>query len=86
MQLKQNTMASNLQYFLVLVMVTLATSLNPTHAVVTPDYYEKVCPQALPTIKAVVEQAIARETRNGASLLRLHYLDCFVNVSYRCSS
>ncbi|KAI3761561.1 hypothetical protein L1987_51981 [Smallanthus sonchifolius] len=44
-----------------------------------PSYYDRVCPQALPTIKRVVEDALAQERRMGASLLRLHFHDCFVN-------
>ncbi|RDX74697.1 Cationic peroxidase 1 [Mucuna pruriens] len=72
-------MDSHLQSYLVLVMVTLATFMIPTFAQLTPDYYDKVCPEALPTIKSVVKQAIIREKRIGASLLRLHFHDCFVN-------
>ncbi|KAI3761562.1 hypothetical protein L1987_51982 [Smallanthus sonchifolius] len=45
-----------------------------------PSYYDRVCPQALPTIKRVVEDALAQERRMGASLLRLHFHDCFVNL------
>ncbi|XP_072975645.1 peroxidase RIP1-like [Typha angustifolia] len=45
----------------------------------TPCFYDKVCPKALATIKKVVEEAIAQEPRMGASLLRLHFHDCFVN-------
>ncbi|KAI3799814.1 hypothetical protein L1987_35118 [Smallanthus sonchifolius] len=44
-----------------------------------PGYYDRVCPEALPTIKRVVEYAVAQERRMGASLLRLHFHDCFVN-------
>ncbi|KAK6778287.1 hypothetical protein RDI58_025005 [Solanum bulbocastanum] len=43
------------------------------------DFYDDICPQALPTIKRVVEDAIRQERRMGASLLRLHFHDCFVN-------
>lgn len=46
-----------------------------------PDFYDEVCPEALSTIKLIVEQAIALEPRMGASLVRLHFHDCFVNVS-----
>ncbi|MCL7033747.1 hypothetical protein MKW94_018543 [Papaver nudicaule] len=42
-------------------------------------FYHRVCPQALPTIKRVVTDAVNREHRMGASLLRLHFHDCFVN-------
>ncbi|KAJ8624551.1 hypothetical protein MRB53_033083 [Persea americana] len=50
-----------------------------TTAQLSSDFYDQVCPQALPTIKMVVEQAISLEPRMGASLLRLHFHDCFVN-------
>ncbi|XP_009770760.2 peroxidase RIP1-like [Nicotiana sylvestris] len=43
------------------------------------DFYDDVCPEALPTIKRVVEDAVRQERRMGASLLRLHFHDCFVN-------
>lgn len=72
-------MASHLQHFLVLAMLILLTI--PSHAQqLSPDFY-MLCPQALPVIKSVVQRAIFRERRMGASLLRLHFHDCFVNVS-----
>ncbi|KAK7321412.1 hypothetical protein VNO77_32034 [Canavalia gladiata] len=69
-------MASHLQSLFVLIMVTL---LIPTNANLSPHFYDKVCPQALPVIKSVLQRAIIRERRIGASLLRLHFHDCFVN-------
>ncbi|KAH0466240.1 hypothetical protein IEQ34_006343 [Dendrobium chrysotoxum] len=45
----------------------------------SPDFYSDICPQALPTIRLVVYAAIVKEPRMGASLLRLHFHDCFVN-------
>ncbi|XP_057953305.1 peroxidase RIP1-like [Malania oleifera] len=51
----------------------------PACAQLTPDFYEESCPSALPTVKMVVERAIQNEPRMGASLLRLHFHDCFVN-------
>ncbi|CAL0307701.1 unnamed protein product [Lupinus luteus] len=73
--------ASHFQYFLFLVLVTLATLIviPTTYAKLSPNYYNKVCPQALTTIRSVVKKAIIRENRIGASLLRLHFHDCFVN-------
>jgi len=44
-----------------------------------PHFYDKVCPKALPTIKSIIEDAIKQEARMGASLVRLHFHDCFVN-------
>ncbi|KAL0910787.1 hypothetical protein M5K25_018875 [Dendrobium thyrsiflorum] len=64
--------------FIVVFTVILA-SFAPLMAQLNPHYYDKLCPQALATIKTVVERAVAREPRMGASLLRLHFHDCFVN-------
>ncbi|KAF3779563.1 hypothetical protein EJ110_NYTH41183 [Nymphaea thermarum] len=45
----------------------------------SPFFYFRTCPQALPAIRAAVFAAVAQEPRMGASLLRLHFHDCFVN-------
>ena len=44
-------------------------------------YYDSSCPKALSTIQSAVKAAVAKERRMGASLLRLHFHDCFVNAS-----
>ncbi|KAF9670952.1 hypothetical protein SADUNF_Sadunf13G0122600 [Salix dunnii] len=62
-----------------LYFATLVAILIPINAQLTPDFYDKVCPQALPIIRQITKQAILREPRMGASLLRLHFHDCFVN-------
>lgn len=49
-------------------------SLSPTH-------YSTTCPNVLSIVNEAVIEAINKETRIGASLLRLHFHDCFVNVS-----
>ncbi|XP_008776455.1 peroxidase 70-like [Phoenix dactylifera] len=64
--------------FSMLVLLIAALALA-SRAQLCPDFYDHVCPEALPAIKAVVERAVAREPRMGASLLRLHFHDCFVN-------
>ncbi|KAG6631093.1 hypothetical protein CIPAW_13G066400 [Carya illinoinensis] len=52
----------------------------PTSADLSPEsFYTAKCPRALSTIKSVVKKAINREPRMGASLLCLHFHDCFVN-------
>lgn len=43
------------------------------------DFYDKSCPCVLSIVNSVVKQAIAKEKRIGASLLRVHFHDCFVN-------
>ncbi|XXG49657.1 hypothetical protein AAC387_Pa02g3774 [Persea americana] len=44
----------------------------------SPNYYDHSCPKALEIVQSVVAKAVARETRMAASLLRLHFHDCFV--------
>ncbi|KAK4387496.1 Peroxidase 9 [Sesamum angolense] len=48
------------------------------YAGLTPDFYRFSCPQANEIIMSVLENAIAKDPRMAASLLRLHFHDCFV--------
>nr|AFK38468.1 unknown [Lotus japonicus] len=43
-----------------------------------PQFYDYSCPQAKEIVKSIVANAVARETRTAASILRLHFHDCFV--------
>ncbi|KAJ3708433.1 hypothetical protein LUZ61_012138 [Rhynchospora tenuis] len=43
-----------------------------------PQFYDKSCPKAKEIVQSIVAQAVAREARMAASLLRLHFHDCFV--------
>ncbi|XP_010531058.1 PREDICTED: peroxidase 49 [Tarenaya hassleriana] len=43
-----------------------------------PDFYDNSCPKAQEIVRSVVAKAVARETRMAVSLMRLHFLDCFV--------
>ncbi|KAH7865317.1 hypothetical protein Vadar_005044 [Vaccinium darrowii] len=61
----------------VLALVVFALS---TSAQLSPNFYDETCPSALATIKAVVDAELMREQRMGASLLRLHFHDCFVQT------
>lgn len=45
-----------------------------------PDLYQFSCPQANDIIWSFLEEAIAKDPRMAASLLRLHFHDCFVQV------
>ncbi|KAL2468315.1 Peroxidase 9 [Forsythia ovata] len=44
----------------------------------TPEFYDYSCPQANEIIMSVLERTIAEDPRMAASLLRLHFHDCFV--------
>lgn len=46
-----------------------------------PQFYDHSCPRAQQIVKSVVAKAVAKEARMAASLLRLEFHDCFVQVS-----
>nr|CAB3485987.1 unnamed protein product [Digitaria exilis] len=46
-------------------------------AQLSTDFYDETCPNALDIIKSAVRAAVSKESRMGASLLRLHFHDCF---------
>ncbi|PWA35009.1 hypothetical protein CTI12_AA613540 [Artemisia annua] len=43
------------------------------------DFYSRTCPNVFEAVGSVVRSAVSREKRMGASLLRLHFHDYFVN-------
>ena len=45
-----------------------------------PQFYDHSCPRAQEIVKSIVAKAFAKEARIAASLLRLHFHDCFVKV------
>ncbi|KAF8042083.1 hypothetical protein BT93_A0629 [Corymbia citriodora subsp. variegata] len=61
--------------FLLLLCFLLGTA----SAQLSSTFYSTSCPKALSTIKSGVSSAVSKEARMGASLLRLHFHDCFVN-------
>jgi peroxidase len=73
-------MASPITFLSTNLLLLLASFGQLAKAQLDPYFYDNVCPQALPAIKSIVEDAIKQEARMGASLLRLHFHDCFVNV------
>ncbi|GMP51442.1 hypothetical protein CsSME_00017666 [Camellia sinensis var. sinensis] len=58
-------------FSLFLVIVGMAS------AQLSSTYYSSTCPNVLTTIKTAVNSAVSSEARMGASLLRLHFHDCF---------
>ncbi|THF95766.1 hypothetical protein TEA_023916 [Camellia sinensis var. sinensis] len=46
-------------------------------AQLSSTYYSSTCSNVLTTIKTAVNSAVSSEARMGASLLRLHFHDCF---------
>ncbi|TKW36499.1 hypothetical protein SEVIR_2G444200v4 [Setaria viridis] len=68
-------MASASSCLSLLLVVAPASSAS---AQLSSTFYDTSCPRALATIRSAVNAAVAQEARMGASLLRLHFHDCFV--------
>ncbi|KAJ4710293.1 Peroxidase [Melia azedarach] len=47
-------------------------------AQLSSTFYDTACPDALNTIRTGIRTAVSRERRMAASLIRLHFHDCFV--------
>ncbi|CAA2994038.1 lignin-forming anionic peroxidase-like [Olea europaea var. sylvestris] len=48
------------------------------HAQLSSTFYDTTCPNALSTIRTSIRRAVSSERRMAASLIRLHFHDCFV--------
>ncbi|CAI8619848.1 unnamed protein product [Vicia faba] len=66
-------------YFLLFVLVTAFAFSEADDNELRPGFYGHSCPKLLSIVKQGVLKAIHNEARIGASLLRLHFHDCFVN-------
>ncbi|XP_059302665.1 cationic peroxidase 1-like [Lycium ferocissimum] len=66
-------------FYLSVLMMLFSVNFRLCSADLSSDYYEESCPKAMYTIKNAVANAVWKDRRMGASLLRLHFHDCFVN-------
>ncbi|XWS69414.1 hypothetical protein CRYUN_Cryun04dG0176900 [Craigia yunnanensis] len=60
------------------VVMLLLLICSACQAQLSSTFYANTCPNALSTIRTSIRSAIARERRMAASLIRLHFHDCFV--------
>lgn len=66
--------------FVIFILVLLGTICD---AKLSSTFYDNTCPDALSTIRTVIRRAVSKERRMAASLIRLHFHDCFVQVYVR---
>ncbi|XP_006665078.2 peroxidase 2-like [Oryza brachyantha] len=71
-------MASSCSVVVTAIVVVVLGMAAAASAQLSATFYDSSCPRALSIIRSTVNAAVARETRMGASLLRLHFHDCFV--------
>ncbi|CAN6467107.1 unnamed protein product [Victoria cruziana] len=66
-------------FFFLLLALAMFGSSPTSNAQLAADFYSTSCPLALLTIQTLVTAAVVLDPRTGASLVRLHFHDCFVN-------
>ncbi|KAG2707696.1 hypothetical protein I3760_05G159500 [Carya illinoinensis] len=71
-------MASTVSCACFILAVFLFISSMPCEAQLSSTFYDNKCPKALGTIRTATRSAVSRERRMAASLIRLHFHDCFV--------
>ncbi|GAY49972.1 hypothetical protein CUMW_123170 [Citrus unshiu] len=62
-----------------LVVAFVLEGSSPAQAQLSPFFYSSTCPNVTNIIREVLQNAFLSDIRIGASLIRLHFHDCFVN-------
>ncbi|CAN1262916.1 Peroxidase 4 [Linum perenne] len=68
------------------VAILVMVGAGKSSAQLNTNFYSKSCPNLMKTIRSAVQSAVSKETRMAASLIRLHFHDCFVNLLEDTSS
>ncbi|KAG8382730.1 hypothetical protein BUALT_Bualt05G0107700 [Buddleja alternifolia] len=70
----------SLNSFIAITIISLLLFISnaPCEAQLSPSFYDTTCPNAANIIRTSIRRAISRERRMAASLIRLHFHDCFV--------
>lgn len=63
--------------FLTLILI------HPSNGQLNATFYSSTCPNVSTIVRDAVQQALQSDSRIGASLTRLHFHDCFVNVDFK---
>lgn len=73
---------SSLANIVALALLLLLLTAGTSSANLSNNFYSKTCPNLFNAVKSVVKSAVAKEPRIGASILRLFFHDCFVDVIF----
>ncbi|XP_057524403.1 peroxidase P7-like [Amaranthus tricolor] len=72
-------MATSFSLAFLVVAYLVVVSIESSNAQLTTNFYSTSCPNLFSTVKSVMQSAINKEARMGASILRMFFHDCFVN-------
>ncbi|GER55742.1 peroxidase protein [Striga asiatica] len=70
-------MATN--FWVPLIFSLLVIGSSKSQSLLSSGFYSTTCPNLQSIVRGIVNRAVSNEARMGASLLRLHFHDCFVN-------
>lgn len=77
-------MASKTRIILVTLLSILSLlAYSSVNAQLSPNFYATTCPNLRTLVQNAMRQAVTKEARMGASILRMFFHDCFVNVRHR---
>lgn len=65
----------------ILSTILLTFLVYQSKAQLSATFYATTCPNASSIVRSVIQQALQSDIRIGASLIRLHFHDCFVDVN-----
>ncbi|XP_050140178.1 peroxidase A2-like [Malus sylvestris] len=65
--------------YIFVILLILCASAGCGDAQLTPTFYDASCPNATSIVRGVIQEALQTDPRIAASLIRLHFHDCFVN-------
>jgi peroxidase len=63
------------------VVLSVLAGAGAVSAHLSPSFYSTSCPKLASIVRSGMASAVKTEKRMGASILRLFFHDCFVNVS-----
>ncbi|KAA3455275.1 peroxidase 10 [Gossypium australe] len=72
-----SNIANYASFFLLIISIILL--IVGSKAQLNSTFYDNTCPNASSIVRGVIQQALQSDVRIGASLIRLHFHDCFVN-------
>ncbi|KAL8136682.1 hypothetical protein V2J09_002683 [Rumex salicifolius] len=64
---------------ILVILCVVAFLASEGNAQLSPSFYDNTCPQLRSIVRRTMIQAVNNRPRIGASILRLHFHDCFVN-------
>ncbi|RRT77671.1 hypothetical protein B296_00000855, partial [Ensete ventricosum] len=80
-EMKDCESVGNVVPSLITALVVLWLSMGVCRSQLSTNFYANSCPAVFTVVRRQVLCALKNDTRMAASLLRLHFHDCFVNVS-----